>query len=231
MTSPVALPRPSARTGTITLEFPHLLRLIAENQFDTVYHEHFSYLSLGAVARIFAAAGLRVWDVDQLPTHGGSLRVYGCHAADPRPATAAVAKTVEAERAAGLETLVPYVGFQARAERVKDDLLTFLIEQKRTGKRVVAYGAAAKGNTLLNFAGVKPDLLPSVADAALAKQGRFMPGSHIPIVPPDTLVTAKPDAILILPWNLATEVRALPLMHHIRPVATVTAIPRLVIER
>jgi hypothetical protein len=219
-----------APTGTITLEFPHLLRLIAENQFDTVYHEHFSYLSLGAVARIFAAAGLRVWDVEPLPTHGGSLRVYGCHAADPRPATAAVAKTLEAERAAGLETLAPYVGFQARAERVKDDLLTFLIEQKRAGRIVVAYGAAAKGNTLLNFAGVKPDLLAVVADAAPAKQGRFMPGSHIPIVAPDDLVAVKPDAVLILPWNLATEVLALPIMRRLGAVRTVTAVPGLAVE-
>lgn len=220
-----------APRGTITLEFPHLLRLIEDNQFDTVYHEHFSYLSLASVSRIFAAAGLRVWDVERLPTHGGSLRVYGCHANDPRPATEAVARIRDAERSAGLETLAPYTGFQARAERVKDDLLAFLIEQKRAGRRVAAYGAAAKGNTLLNFAGVKPDLLAVVADAAPAKQGRFMPGSHIPIVPPDALASAKPDAILILPWNLATEVRALPLMHRMRPVATVTAIPRLVIQR
>jgi len=220
-----------ASTGTITLEFPHLLRLIAENQFDTVYHEHFSYLSLGAVARIFAAAELRVWDIEQLPTHGGSLRVYGCHAADPRPATPAVARIMEAERAAGLETLAPYIGFQACAERVKDDLLDFLIGEKRAGRKVAAYGAAAKGNTLLNFAGVKPDLLPLVADAAPAKQGRFLPGSRIPVVHPDALVPFRPETILILPWNLATEVRALPVVTRIAPVATVTAIPRLAVDR
>jgi hypothetical protein len=216
--------------GTITLEFPHLLRLIAENQFDTVYHEHFSYLSLGAVTRIFAAAGLRVWDVEQLPTHGGSLRVYGCHTADPRATTAAVGRMLEWEHDAGLETLAPYAGFQARAERVKDDLLSFLIEQKRAGRKVAAYGAAAKGNTLLNFAGVKPDLLPFVCDAAPAKQGRFMPGSHIPIVAPDHLASAAPDVILILPWNLAAEVRSLPIMKQLAGVRTVIAVPRLAVE-
>jgi len=192
--------------GTITLEFPHLLRLIEETQFDTVYHEHFSYLSLYTVIRIFATFGLRVFDVEQLSTHGGSLRVYGCHADDPRPTEASVAKVLAEESAQGLQTLTTYQGFQARVDRLKDELLLFLIEQKRAGKTVVAYGAAAKGNTLLNYAGVKPDLLPFVCDAAPAKQGKFLPGSHIPILPPDALTAAKPDYVLILPRNLREEI-------------------------
>jgi SAM-dependent methyltransferase len=192
--------------GTVTLEFPHLLRLLESCQFDTVYHEHFSYLSLDVVQRIFGAAGLRVWDAEELPTHGGSLRVYGCHAADPRPATAAVGRILEAETEAGLRTLRPYREFQARAERIKDDLLSHLIAAKRSGRRVAAYGAAAKGNTLLNFAGVRPDLVAFVCDAAPSKQGLFMPGSHIPIVPTQELARMRPDEVLILPWNLASEV-------------------------
>lgn len=193
--------------GTITLEFPHLLNLIQQTQFDTVYHEHFSYLSLSTVQRIFEKAGLRVWDVEQLPTHGGSLRVFGCHAEDRRPATAAVAALIAAEEQAGLRNLGTYRSFQSRAERIKHDLLAFLIEQKRAGKTVGAYGAAAKGNTLLNFAGVRPDLLPWVCDAAPSKQGKYLPGSHIPILHPDSLREYKPDFVLVLPWNIADEVR------------------------
>lgn len=192
--------------GTITLEFPHLLRLIEQCQFDTVYHEHFSYLSLGTVQRIFAAAGLRVFNVEELPTHGGSLRVFGCHEADQRPITHVVAKLLEEEERRGLGRLSTYRAFQARADRVKDDLLKFLIAQKRTGRKVAAYGAAAKGNTLLNYAGVKPDLLPYLCDAAAAKQGKFMPGSHIPILPPSVLLERKPQDVLILPWNIVAEV-------------------------
>jgi SAM-dependent methyltransferase len=192
--------------GTVTLEFPHLLSLLESCQFDTVYHEHFSYLSLDAVRRIFEAVGLRVWDAEELPTHGGSLRVYGCHDADDRPATAAVARILEMETLAGLRTLRPYLEFQVRAERIKDDLLSHLITAKRAGKRVAAYGAAAKGNTLLNFAGVRSDLVAFVCDAAQSKQGTFMPGSRIPIVPPGELVRRRPDEVLILPWNLASEV-------------------------
>ena len=156
--------------GTITLEFPHLKRLIKYTQFDTVYHEHFSYLSLFAVNGIFEAAGLRVWNVEELGTHGGSLRVFGCHGSDPRQASAAVNEVLQEERSHGLQTLTTYHDFQPRADKVKDDLLVFLIEQKRAGKKVAAYGAAAKGNTLLNYAGVKPDLLPFICDAAVAKQ-------------------------------------------------------------
>ena len=192
--------------GTITLEFPHFMRLVENTQFDTVYHEHFSYLSLYTVDRIFQAAGLRVCNVEELPTHGGSLRIYGCHASALRETAPAVSAMLSQERQLGLQTLATYQHFQAKADRVKDDFLAFLIEQKRTGKRVAAYGAAAKGNTLLNYAGVKPDLLPFVCDAAVAKQGKFMPGSHIPILAPTALGERRPDYLVILPWNIATEV-------------------------
>ena len=192
--------------GTITLEFPHLMRLIEHTQFDTIYHEHFSYFSLYTVCRIFSGAGLRVLDVEELPTHGGSLRVYGCHEDDDREDSAEVARVLAEEKKQGLRELCTYQGFQARADRVKDDLLLFLVEQKRRGKQVAAYGAAAKGNTLLNYAGIKPDLLPYVCDAAPSKQGKFLPGSHIPILPPGVLKERKPDILLILPWNIAQEV-------------------------
>lgn len=193
--------------GTITLEFPHLLKMIQGVQFDTAYHEHFSYLSLGTVCRIFEHAGLRAFDVEELPTHGGSLRVFGCHQDDPRPDGNAGAELVRAEKAAGLCELATYRQFQRHAEKIKDDLLAFLIEQRQAGKSVAAYGAAAKGNTLLNFAGIKPDLLPYVCDAALSKQGKYLPGSHIPILPPLALQERRPDYIIILPWNIAAEVR------------------------
>lgn len=192
--------------GTITLEFPHLMRLIEESQFDTVYHEHFSYLSLTTVKRIFEAAGLRVFDVEELGTHGGSLRVYGCHQADSRHESSAVRALLAEEQRRGLTSLEIYSAFQTRADQVKDALVTFLIEQKRAGRRVAAYGAAAKGCTVLNYGGVKPDLLPYVCDAAASKQGRFLPGSHIPILAPAALRERKPDIVLILPWNLADEV-------------------------
>ncbi len=193
--------------GTITLEFPHLLNLIRLNQFDTVYHEHYSYLSLHAVRRIFESVGLKVIDVDRLPTHGGSLRVYGAHADDPREPAASVARVLHDELESGLLKVETYLAFQSRAEKVKNDFLAFLLEQKRRGKLVGAYGAAAKGNTLLNFAGVKPDLLPFVCDAAPSKQGKFLPGSHIPILAPEALVERKPDYVVILPWNIADEVK------------------------
>lgn len=193
--------------GVITLEFPHLMRLVEFCQFDTVYHEHFSYLSLVSVRRIFEAAGLRVFDVEELPTHGGSLRIFGC-LTDASHQTTDRARAVLAEEIArGMEDAAFYEGFQARADAVKDGLLRFLIDAKRDGRSVAAYGAAAKGNTLLNYAGVKPDLLPFVCDAAAAKQGMLMPGSHIPILPPDALDDRRPDYVLILPWNIAEEVR------------------------
>lgn len=193
--------------GTITLEFPHLMKLIELTQFDTVYHEHFSYLSLYTVERIFKGAGLRVWNIDVLPTHGGSLRVYGCHLEDQRLTSPSVSAMLAEEAERGLQSLAVYQNFQAKADRVKDDLLAFLIQQKHEGKGVAAYGAAAKGNTLLNYGGVKPDLLPFVCDAAMAKQGKFMPGSHIPILPPEVLVEQSLDYLLILPWNIAGEVK------------------------
>jgi SAM-dependent methyltransferase len=216
--------------GVVTLEFPHLLQLIENTQFDTVYHEHFSYLSLSAVDRIFGAAGLRVWDVEQLTTHGGSLRVYGCLAASGRSATPLVADLLEREREAGLLKLETYTTFQGRANKVKNDLLAFLIEQKRTGKRVAAYGAAAKGNTLLNYSGVKPDLLAYVCDAASAKQGKFLPGSHIPIKAPQALRDDPPDFVLILPWNIVFEVRDQLADLAARGARFVTAIPDLKIR-
>lgn len=194
------------RNGAITLEFPHLMRLIEHRQFDTVYHEHFSYLSLYTVSRIFSAHGLRVFDVEELPTHGGSLRIYGCHADDQRPTTDAVDTLLVQEHAYCLRQLSLYTSFQSKANRVKNDLLLFLIESHRAGKSIAAYGAAAKGNTLLNYAGVKADLLPYVCDAAPSKQGKYLPGSHIPVLPPSAIDERKPDIVLILPWNISTEV-------------------------
>jgi SAM-dependent methyltransferase len=213
--------------GTITLEFQHLMRLIENTQFDTVYHEHFSYLSLYAVERIFKVAGLRVWDVEELPTHGGSLRIYGCHAEDARPTSSAVSALLAEEARRGLQLLAIYRDFQARADRVKDDLLLFLLEQKRARRKVAAYGAAAKGNTLLNYAGIKPDLLPFVCDAASAKQGKFMPGSHIPILPPAVLGERRPDYLLILPWNIAAEVKQQNAWLAELGTKFVTAVPKL----
>ena len=213
--------------GTITLEFPHLMRLIEYTQFDTIYHEHFSYLSLYTVERIFKVSGLRIWDVEQLPTHGGSLRIYGCHPEDPRSSTLAVDALRAEEAQRGLQTLAIYQNFQARADKVKDDMLSFLIAQRLSGRKVAAYGAAAKGNTLLNYAGVKPDLLPFVCDAAAAKQGKFMPGSHIPILPPDALLANAPDYILILPWNIAAEVKQQNAALAAQGTQFVTAVPQL----
>jgi len=215
--------------GCITLEFPHLLQLISQTQFDTVYHEHFSYLSLYTVERIFEKSGLRVWHVETLPTHGGSLRIYGCHAQDQRVTEASVALVREQESAGGLRELNTYRSFQARADQVKDGLLAFLIEAKREGKKVAAYGAAAKGNTLLNYAGVKPDLLPFVCDAAVAKQNKFMPGSHVPIVPPAALAQRRPDYLVVLPWNIVDEVKQQ--NAHLAELGTqfVTAVPRLTV--
>jgi SAM-dependent methyltransferase len=213
--------------GTITLEFPHLMRLIEHAQFDTVYHEHFSYLSLYSVCRIFSMAGLRIWDVEELSTHGGSLRIYGCHQDDPRETRKAVLELLREEADRGLQRLETYRAFQSRAEKIKQDLITFLAEQKLSGKTVAAYGAAAKGNTLLNYAGIKPDLLPFVCDAAKAKQLRFMPGSHIPILEPEKLVEAKPDYVLILPWNIADEIISLNTSLLERGTKFIVAIPNL----
>lgn len=214
--------------GVATFEFPHLLRMVQEAQFDTAYHEHYSYLSLTTVDRIFAHNGLRVFDVVELPTHGGSLRVFA-HRADapPMPKSASVSELLARESYAGMTTPEFYTGFQKVAERVKDDLLRFLLDAKRQGKRVVAYGAAAKGNTLLNFAGVKTDLLPSVCDAAPSKQGRYLPGSQIPILAPSAIAEQRPDYILILPWNLSAEVQSQLSFVRDWSARFVTAVPRL----
>ena len=216
--------------GTLTLEFPHLMQLINHTQFDTVYHEHFSYLSLNTVRCIFDAAGLRIWDVEKIFTHGGSLRVFGCHADDARQTAPAVEALYAEEVQHGLQYLETYRNFQSKANMLKDDLLNFLIEKKRSGKKVAAYGAAAKGNTLLNYAGVKPDLLPFVCDAALAKQGKYMPGSHIPILPPSALIEFNPDFVLILPWNIAEEVTNQLESLVEKNTKFVTAVPRLQIK-
>jgi len=213
--------------GVITLEFPHVLRLIEHTQFDTIYHEHFSYLSLGVVTRIFNAARLRVWDVEELSTHGGSLRVYGCLAGADWAITDRVATTLALEEDAGLSKLSTYANFQSKADQVKNDLLSWLIQEKREGRRVAAYGAAAKGNTLLNYAGIKPDLLPYVCDAAPAKQSKYLPGSHIPIVSPDTLRSEPPDLLLVLPWNLGKEVHQQLFDLEEKGVEFVTALPQL----
>jgi SAM-dependent methyltransferase len=195
--------------GVATFEFPHLLRLVSENQFDTIYHEHFSYLSLAAVKRIFEAAGLAIFDVEELGTHGGSLRVFAQRRdSGSRAVAPAIHAMLAREIEAGIETAAFYQGFQGRAEAVKDGFLSFLLDAKREGRRVAAYGAAAKGNTLLNFAGIRSDLISFVADRNPAKQNTFLPGSRIPVVAPERIAEAKPDYVVILPWNLAGEVSA-----------------------
>ena len=192
--------------GVAIFEFPHLVEMARNNQFDTAYHEHYSYLSLTAVAKIFAENGLSVFDVQKLPTHGGSLRVFAQRRdSGARPVEPSVAALVADEEAAGVRGVDFYGSFQGRAEQIKDDALAFLIEAKRKGKKVGAYGAAAKGNTLLNFSGVKPDLIPYVVDRNPAKQTQYMPGSRIPIVPESRLIEDRPDIVVILPWNLRDE--------------------------
>lgn len=194
--------------GVATFEFPHLLELVRQNQFDTVYHEHFSYFSLHVVEAIFNAHGLRIWDVEQLTTHGGSLRVWACRDQTHWRATPAVDAIRMLEREAGMMSHSWYEGFQQVAESVKDGFLGFLLAQKHAGRRVVGYGAAAKGNTLLNFAGVRSDLLSFVVDASPHKQGRYLPGSRIPVLDESHLILTKPDYVVVLPWNLREEVTA-----------------------
>ena len=216
--------------GTLTLEFPHLMRLVGQSQFDTIYHEHYSYFSFATAERVLAAHGLRVWDVEELPTHGGSLRLWAVHDDDPRRALPAVAELRSREAAAGMLTPEYYSGFQACADRVKNDLLAFLLQARREGKRLAAYGAAAKGSTLLNYAGVKPDLVPYVVDASPHKQGRFLPGSRIPIVAEEKLQADRPDYVLILPWNLREEIETQ--LAYVRRWGArfVTAVPRMQIQ-
>jgi hypothetical protein len=214
--------------GVATFEFPHLLQLVGYNQFDTIYHEHFSYFSLTAVARIFEANGLEIFDVEELPTHGGSLRVYArCRNDGGQLRSAAVSDLLAREAAAGVLSPPFYQGLQARAEAVRRDFLSFLVEARGQGKSVAAYGAAAKGNTLLNFAGVRSELISFVADRSPSKQGKFLPGSRIPILVEDRVRTERPDYIVILPWNIADEI--MDQLAYVRDWggAFVTAIPAL----
>ena len=193
--------------GVATFEFPHLLRLIQENQFDTIYHEHFSYLSLTSVVRIFAANNLQVFDVTELSTHGGSLRVFAQRQdAGLQTQSQNVAQILARERTAGVSDQAFYLDFQKRVNHVKNDFVSFLIEAWRCGKKIAAYGAAAKGNTLLNYAGVRADLIDFVVDLNPAKQGKFLPGSRIPIVDENHLKSEQPDYVIIFPWNLKHEI-------------------------
>jgi SAM-dependent methyltransferase len=215
--------------GVATFEFPHLLNLIQQNQFDTIYHEHYSYISLLAAERILAAHGLAVFDVEELPTHGGSLRVYAAHAG-VRPEGAAVAVLRAKEKAARLGSVEAYTVYADQVVRTKCALLEFFVEARRTGKRVVGYGAPAKGNTLLNYCGIGPEFVPYTVDVSPHKQGRFLPGTRIPVHHPDKIFETKPDYVLILPWNLKDEIMGK--MQRIGEFGGkfVTAIPRLQIH-
>ena len=196
-----------APEGVITMEFPHLMRLVEDNQFDTIYHEHFSYLSLLAVHRVFAAHGLRIFDVDRLATHGGSLRIYACHAENAaRAETDRLVELARQEQAAGFDEIGAYTDYAERVTEEKREILTFLIGLKREGRSIVGYGAPAKGNTLLNFCGVGTDFIDYTVDLNPHKQGHLLPGSHIPIRSPSALRETRPDVILILPWNLRDEI-------------------------
>lgn len=193
--------------GVATMEFPHLLRLMTENQFDTIYHEHFSYFSFLTVEKVFARHGLTLFDVDELPTHGGSLRIYARHAEDAaRTVAASVAGLKRKEQEAGLDRLDTYAGFAEQVKEAKRSLLEFLITAKRAGKSIVGYGAPAKGNTLLNYCGIRRDFIDYTVDRSPHKQGLFLPGTHIPIHHPDKIRETRPDYLLILPWNIKEEV-------------------------
>lgn len=219
-----------APEGVITVEFPHLLQLVAQRQFDTVYHEHFSYFSFHTAQRVFASHGLRIWDVEELPTHGGSLRLWACREGAAHRQTPAVATLLAKESAAGMLAMDYYHGFQPLADGIKNAFLSFLIDCKRKGKQVVGYGAAAKGNTLLNYAGVRPDLLGYVVDASPHKQGRYLPGSRIPVVAETHIRDSRPDFVVILPWNLREEITSQ--LAYIREWdgKFVTAIPQLALS-
>jgi SAM-dependent methyltransferase len=196
-----------APAGVITMEFPHLMQLMELNQFDTIYHEHFSYLSFGTVVKIFAAHGLAMFDVEQLPTHGGSLRIYARHAADDsKPVGPRVAELLALEGAKGYDRLERYTSFQEQVRSTKRALLEFLIGARAAGKRIVGYGAPGKGNTLLNYCGIRTDFLDFTVDRNPYKQGKYTPGTHIPILAPERLMEARPDYVLILPWNLKDEI-------------------------
>lgn len=194
-------------SGVLTIEFPHLMRLMEENQFDTVYHEHFSYFSFLTAEKIFAAHGLTLFDVEELSTHGGSLRLYACHVEDSSKALSARVHELRArEESAGFTRLDRYHSFAEQVKETKRKLLEFLIDAKRAGKQIVGYGAPGKGNTLLNFCGVRTDLLDYTVDRSPHKQGKFLPGTHIPIHSPDRIRRTQPDYLLILPWNLKEEI-------------------------
>jgi hypothetical protein len=216
--------------GVFTVEFPHLLNLIRGAQFDTIYHEHFTYLSLLAIDKIFGRHNLRIFDVQEVPTHGGSLRVFACHANASHANCPEVGMVRAKENAAQLDRPEGYAGFQARAETIRDDLLAFLHDAKKTGKIVAGYGAAAKGNTLLNYAGVDKSMIAFVADLNPAKQGKLLPGSRIPVVSPAAIGERKPDFILILPWNLRAEITSQ--LSRVRQWGGrfVTAIPKLAVD-
>ena len=195
--------------GVVTMEFPHLLRLMHENQFDTIYHEHFSYISFVVAERVFAAHGLTLFDVDEIPTHGGSLRIYARHAENAAlPVSPKVAELRGREQAAGLERADTYLSFAEQVRATKRALLKFLISAREAGKRVVGYGAPAKGNTLLNYCGVRTDLIEYTVDRSPHKQGHFLPGVHIPVYGPERIRETRPDYVLILPWNIKDEVLA-----------------------
>lgn len=193
--------------GVITMEFPHVMRLMEENQFDTIYHEHFSYFSFVTVEKVFRNHGLILFDVEELPTHGGSLRIYARHEADhSKPVESRVAALQDRENKAGLQTLEHYLSFAEKVHRTKRQLLSFLIEAKEKGKTIVGYGAPAKGNTLLNYCGIRTDFIDYTVDRSPHKQGLYLPGTHIPIHGPDAIMETKPDYVLILPWNLKDEI-------------------------
>ena len=201
--------------GIITIEFPHLMRLMMENQFDTIYHEHFSYFSFMTVSEIFARHGLSIFDVDELPTHGGSLRIYACHISDPTKAkNQRLNDLLNKEKAAGFDTLAHHLSFNEKVKSIKYDILEFMIQSKKNGKTIAAYGAPAKGNTLLNYCGIRTDFIDYTVDRSPHKQGLFLPGTHIPIHHPDKISETKPDYLIILPWNLKEEI--MEQMAHIR---------------
>jgi SAM-dependent methyltransferase len=200
------LPQVLKAEGVFTVEFPHLLNLLRYHQFDTIYHEHFTYLSMIVIQRLFASHGLRVFDVREQPTHGGSLRVFACHSSATHATTPAVARILDEERAYGMETMSGYTGFEGKAKSIRDEFTSFLANCKRDGKTVAAYGAAAKGNTFLNYCGVGAEDLAYVVDRNPAKQEKLLPGSHVPVVAPEYADANRPDFMVILPWNIREEV-------------------------
>ena len=216
--------------GVITAEFPHLYNLLLLGQFDTIYHEHFSYFSLSSISQIFRELGLEIWKVEVLSTHGGSLRIYARHSHVGSTIHDSVNEIIEKEANFGLNSMNVYYGLQKQAITCKIQLLKFLMQVKVDNKRVAGYGAAAKGNTLLNFAGVKSDLLPFIVDAAPSKQGKYMPGSHIPIMSPNFLAEFQPDYLLVLPWNLIDEISASQVVKSLSGVQLVTAIPEVILH-